>query len=100
MSRGDEPEMTQTEVSAADRTKDKDCEIVINGSPYEVEDDTVTYEQVIALAFPGGDPNVVYSVAYKKAKGGHGGSGALAPGASVTVKKKGTSFDVTPTTRS
>ena len=79
--------------------KGKDLEIVINGSKFVVEDEVVTYEQVVALAFPTGEPGVTYSVAYRKAKGGHGGAGVLAPGASVTVKK-GTSFDVTPTTRS
>ncbi len=92
--------MTEVEVAAKERTKDKDYDIVINGSRFEVEDETVTYEQVVALGFPHGDPNVIYSVAYRKAKGGHGGSGTLLPGTSVTVKKKGTSFDVTPTTRS
>jgi hypothetical protein len=80
--------------------KDKDYEIVINGSLAVVHDEVVTYEQVVALGFPHGQPGIKYSVAYRKATGGHGGSGTLAPGASVTVKRKGTSFDVTPTTRS
>ncbi len=92
--------MTEVEVAAKERTKDEDYDIAINGSRFEVEDETVTYEQVVALSFPNGDPNVIYSVAYRKAKGGHGGSSTLVPGTSVTVKKKGTSFDVTPTTRS
>ncbi len=74
-------------------------EIVINGSEFRVADETVTYEQAVALGFPGTDPAVIYSVVYRKARGGHGGSGTLAAGASVVVKK-GTSFDVTPTTRS
>ncbi|WP_165553113.1 multiubiquitin domain-containing protein [Kribbella speibonae] len=43
---------------------------------------------------------MIYSVAYRKANGGHGGTGTLTPDTSVKVKKKGTSFDVTPTTRS
>ncbi|WP_166509497.1 multiubiquitin domain-containing protein [Blastococcus sp. TF02-8] len=92
--------MTEVELSAKNPTKDKDYEIVINGSRFEVDAETVTYEQVVNLGFPHGDPNVIYSVAYRKAKGGHGGSGTLVPGTSVTVKKKGTSFDVTATTRS
>lgn len=92
--------MTEVERVAEDkRTKDKNYEIVINGSRFELEDETATYEQVVALGFPEGNPNVIYSVAYRKAKDGHGGSGTLVPGTSVTVKK-GTSFDVTPTTRS
>jgi hypothetical protein len=91
-----------TSAVAADKgqPKDKDYEIAINGTRAVVEYETVTYEQVIDLGFPARDPAVIYSVAYRKAKGGHGGSGTLVPGGSVTVKKKGTSFDVTPTTRS
>lgn len=87
---------------AADKggPKDKDFEIAVNGTRAVVEDEEVTYEQVVDLGFPGHDPAIVYSVAYRKAQGGHGGSGTLVPGGSVTVKKKGTSFDVTPTTRS
>jgi hypothetical protein len=92
--------MTEAGLSAKAPTKEKIYEIVINGSLYSIEDRTVTYEQVVALAFPTRDPNVLYSVAYRKAEGGHGGSGTLVAGASVAVKKKGTSFDVTPTTRS
>jgi len=87
-------------MTAEERTKRKTYDIVINGSVYEVHDETVTYQQVIGLAFPGSDPAVIYSMAYRKAKGGRGGTGTLVPGASVEVKKQGTSFDVTPTTRS
>jgi hypothetical protein len=97
---GKERNMTDVDLAANARVKDEDYEIVINGSRFEVEDETVTYEQVVALMFPNGEASVIYSVAYRKAKGGHGGSGTLVPGTSVTVKKKGTSFDVTPTTRS
>ena len=92
--------MTEVELSAKNPTKNKDYEIAINGSRFEVDAETVTYEQVVDLGFPNRDPNVIYSVAYRKAKGGHGGSGTLVPGTSVAVKKKGTSFDVTATTRS
>jgi hypothetical protein len=93
-------EVSEVEVAATERTEGMGYEIVINGSRFEVKDETVTYEQVVALGFSGADPNVIYSVAYRRAKGGHGGSGTLVPGTSVTVKKKGTTFDVTPTTRS
>jgi len=79
--------------------KDKECEIVVNGTAHVVPDDDVTYEQLVALAFPGAsDPNVTYSVAYRKAHG-NGGSGTLVADGSVKAKK-GTSFNVTPTTRS
>ena len=83
-----------------DKGKDRDYEVVINGTKFVVEAEDVTYGQVVALGFPNGEPGVQYSVVYRKAKGGQGGSGTLAPGTSVTVKQKGTSFDVTPTTRS
>ncbi|WP_161498928.1 multiubiquitin domain-containing protein [Cryobacterium aureum] len=77
--------------------KARDYEIVINGTPHVVDNADVTYGQVAQLAFPGAsDPDVTYSVAYRKA---HGGSGTLVAGGSVKVKK-GTSFNVTPTTRS
>lgn len=93
--------MTTTAVAAdKGQPNDKGYEIAINGSPAVVENETVAYEQVVDLGFPGHDPEIVYSVAYRKASGGHGGRGTLVSGGSVTVKKKGTSFDVTPTTRS
>lgn len=92
--------MAGADAAIEDRDKTKNYEIVVNGTPFPVHDETVTYEQVVHLGFPQSDPEIIYSVAYRKAQGGHGGSGTLVPGASVTVKKKGTSFDVTPTTRS
>ena len=91
--------MSAVDIAAEERTKRQTFEIVVNGTAHEVHDETVTYEMVVALAFPGGDPAVIYSVAYRKAKGGRG-TGTLVPGASVEVKKQGTSFDVTATTRS
>lgn len=79
--------------------KEKEIEIIVNGTPYSISDPEVTYEQVVQLAFPGAnDPNVTHSVAYRKAHG-NGGSGTLVAGGHVKVKK-GTSFNVTPTTRS
>jgi hypothetical protein len=77
-----------------------DYDIVINGSQAAVPQPTVSYEEVTRIAFPVQDPGVTYSVSYSNAEGRHGGAGVLVPGESVTVKKKGTSFDVTPTTRS
>jgi hypothetical protein len=81
--------------------KVKVYEIVVNGTPATVADETVTFEQVVMIAFPGPiDANVIYSVAYRNARGGRGGSGTLVAGGSVKVKEKGTSFNVTATTRS
>lgn len=91
--------MSTEVVAAKSGPKDKEYEIVVNGTPHTVTDPNVTYEQVVQLAFPGAnDPNVTYSVAYRKAHG-KGGSGTLVAGRLVKIKK-GTSFNVTPTTRS
>ncbi len=79
---------------------DKTYEVVINGTPYDLDDEVVTYEAPGALAFPGHDPAAIFTVAYKNAIAAHGGSGTLVAGESVKVKKKGTSFDVRLTTRS
>lgn len=79
---------------------DKTYDVVINGTPYDLDDEIVTYEALGALAFPGHDPAAIFTVAYKNAIASHGGSGTLVVGESVKVKKKGTSFDVRLTTRS
>lgn len=93
--------VTQVDAHGADgKKKDKDYEILINGTPFVVEDEVVTHEQLVALAFPDSAPGVEYSVVYRNAKGGHGGSGTLPARGTVRVKQKGTSFYVTPTTRS
>lgn len=89
--------MTSEALAAKNGPKDKEYEIVVNGTPCAAADRDVTYEEVVQLAFPdASDSNVTYSVAYRKA---HGGSGTLVAGGSVKVLK-GTSFNVTPTTRS
>lgn len=80
--------------------RDKAYEIVINGTPYDLDNEVVTYEALGALAFPGHDSAAIFTVAYKNAIASHGGSGTLVAGESVKVKKKGTSFDVRLTTRS
>jgi hypothetical protein len=74
--------------------------VVVNGTPVEIDDDTVTYEQLCNLAYPGHDPQAMFSIAYRGADAPHGGRGTLVAGESVRVKKKGTSFDVRLTTRS
>lgn len=79
---------------------DKTYEVVINGTPHDVDDEVVTYEELGALAFPGHDSAAIFTVAYKNAIAPHGGSGTLVAGESIKVKKKGTSFDVRLTTRS
>ncbi len=82
-------------------SKEKEFEIKINGSEYDVPTNTVTYEQLVELAFPGhpNNPDIVYAVTFEHADQ-HPKQGTLASGGSVTIKKHGTIFDVTPTNRS
>ena len=75
-------------------------EIIVNSRPRKVNARTVTFEQVVQLAFPGHhEPNVVFSMTYRHAAlAPH--AGELGAGGSVEVKKKGTVFNVTRTVQS
>lgn len=72
-------------------------EIIINGRPRKWEGSTISYDEVVGLAFPGQPPdaNRIYTVTYKK---GHE-QGSLVSGQSLTVKP-GMIFNVTATNRS
>ncbi len=78
----------------------KKVTIVVNGEPFEVEKDEISYAEVVTLAFPDypQHPEVTYSVKYKK---GHGNKpeGVLAPGGTVKVKDE-MIFNVSPTGQS
>lgn len=77
-----------------------DVVIVVNGTEYPVESTTVSYEQLVSLAYPTPPgPDIYFNVTYRKAKEPNH-EGSLAPGHSVEVKKKGTIFNVTPTNKS
>jgi hypothetical protein len=80
--------------------KDNDYQVVINGTLVVLDRAKVSYEQLGELAFPGHDPQAMFTVAYRNADAPHGGNGTLVAGESVKVKKKGTRFDVRLTTRS
>jgi len=74
-------------------------EIIVNGRPRTVTGNIVTFDQIVQLAFPGAhDCNTVYDMTYQKADA-NPPSGQLGPGGSVKIKK-GTVFNVTPTTKS
>ena len=74
-------------------------EIFINARPHPVEGQTVSFEQIVALAFPGQQgADTDFVVTYTRAQHGNE-SGSLAPGQQVRVKK-GTSFGIQITTRS
>ena len=78
----------------------KTYEIVVNTRAKTVDSPTVTYEQLVQLAYPGPqDANVEFSISYRKtASKPH--SGELSAGDSVTVKKKGSVFNVHRTIKS
>jgi hypothetical protein len=75
-------------------------EIIVNSRPRTVNARTVTFEQIVQLAFPGQhEPNVVFSMTYRHAASmPH--AGELGAGGVVDVKKKGTVFNVTRTVQS
>jgi len=75
-------------------------EIIVNSRPRRVNARTVTFEQIVQLAFPGQhEPNVVFSMTYRHAASiPH--AGELGAGGSVDVKKKETVFNVTRTVQS
>ena len=81
-------------------TAPKTFEIIVNSRPRTVNARTVTFEQIVQLAFPGQhEPNVVFSMTYRHAASTPH-AGELGAGGSVDVKKKGTVFNVTRTVQS
>lgn len=81
--------------------KDKGADVAINGELRQVTDRTVTYEQIVELAFPSltADPNSTFTVLYRKTDNNRS-EGSLVPGASVKVHRQGSSFSVTHSIRS
>lgn len=75
-------------------------DITVNGEAETVHDELVSYETVVGIAYPTPpSPDTSFTVTFRNAKGRFH-EGELANGESVVVKKKGTSFDVTPTGKS
>jgi hypothetical protein len=85
-----------------DKKEPKEFEAVINGTETSLNHDVLTYEELGQFAFPGHDPEAKFTVSYRNADPSHGGklSGTLVAGEKVTIKRKGTTFDVRLTTRS
>jgi Multiubiquitin len=74
--------------------------IIVNGQQKTVTTKKVTYDQIVALAFPSPitGPNIIYTVGYED--GPHQNPlGSLMPCGTVKVKD-GMIFDVTPTDKS
>ena len=90
--------MSTPEEAEAPQAHDKDYEIIVNGSPKTLESDIVTFDEVVALAFPNHDPTTIYSVTFEKAKKPR--EGELVQGQSVEVHRHGTEFDVIDTGKS
>jgi hypothetical protein len=65
----------------------KKITIVIEGQPFAVEKDEISYEELVALAYPDyvQFPNRVYSIKYRRGIGAKP-EGILLPGQSVKVK--------------
>ncbi|WP_309616513.1 multiubiquitin domain-containing protein [Salinibacterium sp.] len=92
---------TTTGLAAEDAKKPKEkFAIVVNGESSIVDDELVSFEQVVTIAFPvDPSPDTTYTVTFGNAKGRRH-EGELVQGQSITVKKKGTTFDVSPTGKS
>jgi hypothetical protein len=76
--------------------------VMVNGTPKEVRTEELTFEQVVDLAFPNnpwGNPNTIYTVAYRRGEGKKP-QGAMVQGGDPVKVKDGMIFDVTPTDKS
>lgn len=77
------------------QTQEGDINIIVNGRPKKVSGPSISFEQVVALAFNPVPSNAFFTVTWSH--GNEGGS--LTPGKSVPIKN-GTKFDVTETGQS
>jgi hypothetical protein len=74
---------------------DKEVNIIVNGRPRKVENENMSFEEVVALAFTPLPPNALFTVTYSH--GNQGGS--LTAGKTVQIRN-GMKFDVTETGKS
>jgi hypothetical protein len=78
--------------------KDKSMTIIVNTRPKEWDKETISYEEVVALAFGTPDPNTIYTVDFSN--GPHGRpEGTLIKNQHVRVVENMV-FNVTPTNKS
>jgi hypothetical protein len=79
--------------------KKKEVTIVVEGTPHQWPKDEISHAEVVTLEVPNyADPNITYSVTYKRGQGSKP-EGTLVPGASVKVKD-GMRFSVSETGQS
>ncbi|WP_127794357.1 multiubiquitin domain-containing protein [Agromyces sp. LHK192] len=77
----------------------KSPEIIVNGTPYGVPDDIVSYAEVMSLAYPEPPaPDTRFTVTFYNARKPK--EGTLTAGGTVEVKKKGSVFNVKATIKS
>jgi hypothetical protein len=76
-------------------THDHEVNIIVNGRPKKVPGPSISFEEVVALAFNPVPPNAFFTVTWSH---GHQG-GSLTAGHSVPVEN-GMKFDVTETGQS
>jgi hypothetical protein len=83
-----------TETDYPDQAARAEYAIVINGELAVVPHQTVSYTEVVAIAYPEPpSPQAVFTVTYEHAEGPRH-EGLLVDGQAVQVKKDGTTFDV------
>jgi hypothetical protein len=92
--------MENTQQNEEGKGHDREYKIVVNAREKLVHQDQLTYDDVVALAVNPvpTDPSVLFTIIYTKAHS-HPADGKLVKGGSVTIKN-GTTFNVTPTSKS
>lgn len=71
--------------------------IIVNGRQHSIESDSISYDQLVSLAFPSeSSSDGLYSIMYS---GPNMADGSLAKGGSISIKN-GMKFDVSLTNRS
>lgn len=74
-------------------------ELIVNGTPENWRKSTISYDEVVRLAFPSDpSPTTIYAVTYKRGPKANP-EGSLVQGESVRVKS-GMNFHVSPTGQS
>lgn len=92
--------MTETSTETGQARQEHEFAIVINGELAVVPHETVSYTEVVAIAYPvPPTPDTTFTVSFRKAKGPRH-EGLLVEGQTVEVKTAGTIFNVAPTGKS
>lgn len=90
---------TSSTETAAQDAHERTIRIIVNGEQKEVPSETMTYDEVVKLAYPTPPgPDTVFTVTYRNAE--QQKEGSLVQGQSVRVKEDGTIFNVKATSKS